>query len=144
MCNIIFHFRGHVVRLCGNFSILSAPRSLQFWHLRASLILVRVEETRHAYGSHWENQVKNSMCQVFGREWEVAMRRYDAVASLWLPNERWIGMYRVFQKELYNDIPNATVWRVLRKLLHLKAYKLSIVQGVERWIVCMPLSVATQ
>jgi hypothetical protein len=47
----------------------------------------------------------------------------------------------VFQKELYNGIPNVTVWRVLRKRLHLKAYKLSIVQDVERWIVCTPLSI---
>jgi hypothetical protein len=30
--------------------------------------------------------------------------------------------YKVFQKELYNVIPNVTVWRVLRKRLHLKAY----------------------
>jgi hypothetical protein len=36
-------------------------------------------------------------------------------------------MYRAFQKELYNGIPNV-VWRVLRKRLHLKACKLSIVQ----------------
>jgi hypothetical protein len=34
--------------------------------------------------------------------------------------------YRVFQKELYNGISNLTVWRVLRKHLHIKAYKLSI------------------
>jgi hypothetical protein len=26
----------------------------------------------------------------------------------------------VFNKEFYNGIPNATVWRVLRKRLHLK------------------------
>jgi hypothetical protein len=44
-------------------------------------------------------------------------------------------------KELYSGIPNVNVWRVLRKLLHLKAYRLSIVQGAERWIVCKPLSV---
>jgi hypothetical protein len=35
--------------------------------------------------------------------------------------------YRVFQKEFYNFIPNITVWWVLRKRLHLKAYKISIV-----------------
>jgi hypothetical protein len=29
------------------------------------------------------------------------------------------------------QFPNVTAWRVLRKSLHLKAYKLSIVQGVE-------------
>jgi hypothetical protein len=29
----------------------------------------------------------------------------------------------------------------VKKRLHLKVYKLSIVQGVERWIVCTPLSV---
>jgi hypothetical protein len=40
--------------------------------------------------------------------------------------------YRVFQKEPYNDIPNVAVWRVLRKRLHLKAYKLSVVQGVRQ------------
>jgi hypothetical protein len=34
-----------------------------------------------------------------------------------------------------------TVWLMLRKYLHLNAYKLSIVQGVERWIACTPLSV---
>jgi hypothetical protein len=38
--------------------------------------------------------------------------------------------YRVFQKELYNGIANFTVWRVLRKRLHLKAFKLYIVQGL--------------
>jgi hypothetical protein len=36
-------------------------------------------------------------------------------------------------KELYNGIPIVTVWRVLRKRLHLKVYKLSIAQGVELW-----------
>jgi hypothetical protein len=49
----------------------------------------------------------------------------------------------VFQKELYNGIPNVTVWRVLRKRLHVKVYKLSIVQHLERWIDCTPLSVKT-
>jgi hypothetical protein len=41
-----------------------------------------------------------------------------------------MGMYRVFQKEIYYStcIPNVTVWRVLRKHLNLKAYKLSVVQ----------------
>jgi hypothetical protein len=34
----------------------------------------------------------------------------------------------VFQKELYNDIPNVSVWRVLQKRLHLQARKLPIVQ----------------
>jgi hypothetical protein len=47
---------------------------------------------------------------------------------------------RVFQKELYISIPNVTVWRVLREYLHLKARKLFIVQDVERWTVCTPLS----
>jgi hypothetical protein len=37
----------------------------------------------------------------------------------------------VFQKKLYNGIPNVTVWEALGKHLHLKAYKPSIVQGVE-------------
>jgi hypothetical protein len=32
----------------------------------------------------------------------------------------------MIKKELYNDITNVTVWRVLPKRLHLKAYKLSI------------------
>jgi hypothetical protein len=39
----------------------------------------------------------------------------------------------VFKKELNNDIPNVTVWKVLRKHLNLKAYKLSIIQGVKMW-----------
>jgi hypothetical protein len=39
-------------------------------------------------------------------------------------------MQGVSKKELYNDIPNVTAWRVLRKRLLLKAHKLSIVQGV--------------
>jgi hypothetical protein len=30
---------------------------------------------------------------------------------------------KVLQKELYNDVPNVSVWRVLRKRLHVKAYK---------------------
>jgi hypothetical protein len=33
----------------------------------------------------------------------------------------------MFQKELYNGIPNVTVWQMLGKRLHLKAYKLPIV-----------------
>jgi hypothetical protein len=36
----------------------------------------------------------------------------------------------MFQKELYNRIPTAAVWRELRKSLHFKERKLSIVQGV--------------
>jgi hypothetical protein len=48
--------------------------------------------------------------------------RYDARKSL---------IYRMFQKEPYNCSPNVTVWLVSRKRLHLKAYKLSIFQGVE-------------
>jgi hypothetical protein len=50
-------------------------------------------------------------------------------------------LYRVFQKYIYNCIPEATVWGMLRKHLHLKKYKLSIVQGIERWIVYMPLCI---
>jgi hypothetical protein len=46
-------------------------------------------------------------------------------------------MKRVFKKELYNGIPNVTVWRVLRRRLHLKVYKVSIVQYLERRIVCV-------
>jgi hypothetical protein len=38
----------------------------------------------------------------------------------------WL-IYRVFQKELYNGIPNVAMWQVLQKGLHLKAYKPSIV-----------------
>jgi hypothetical protein len=55
-----------------------------------------------------------------------------------------IYKYRMFQKELYSGVPNVTVWRVLRKRLHLKVYKLSVVQVIEvleRRIVCMPLSI---
>jgi hypothetical protein len=42
--------------------------------------------------------------------------------------------------ELHNGIPNIAVWRALRKSLHLKVYKLSIIQDVERWRVCTSLS----
>jgi hypothetical protein len=49
--------------------------------------------------------------------------------------------YRAFQEELYNGIPDVTLWRVLRKRLHLKEYKIYIVQSVEQRIVCTPLSV---
>jgi hypothetical protein len=42
-----------------------------------------------------------------------------------------------FQKELYSGIPNVAVWRVLRKYLHLKAYKLSIVQAAETNFDCL-------
>jgi hypothetical protein len=51
-----------------------------------------------------------------------------------------LDLYRVLQKELYSCIQTVTVWRVLRKLLHLKAYKLSIVQHHGWLMVCMPLS----
>jgi hypothetical protein len=46
----------------------------------------------------------------------------------------------VFQIELYNGIPNVAVWQVLRKRLHFKPYKLSIIKGVEQWTDCTPLS----
>jgi hypothetical protein len=39
----------------------------------------------------------------------------------------------VFHKELYNANPNVTVWRVLQKRLHIRAYKLSVVQGVQQF-----------
>jgi hypothetical protein len=38
------------------------------------------------------------------------------------------GNVECFKKSI---VPNVTVWRVLRKCLHLRAYKLSIVQVVE-------------
>jgi hypothetical protein len=41
---------------------------------------------------------------------------------------------RVFQKWLYNGIANATVWRVLRKRLHLKAYKSFIIEHLDQHI----------
>jgi hypothetical protein len=45
------------------------------------------------------------------------------------------SLYRMLQKQLYNGISNITVWRVLRRRLHLEAYKLSIVQHLEpSWI----------
>jgi hypothetical protein len=47
-------------------------------------------------------------------------------------NEKW--KYRELKKKLYNGIPDVTVWRVLQSL-HLKEFKLSIVQRLERWIV---------
>jgi hypothetical protein len=40
-------------------------------------------------------------------------------------------IYSVFKKELYSDIPNVTAWRVLRKRLHLKAYKLSTLSKMD-------------
>jgi hypothetical protein len=42
-------------------------------------------------------------------------------------------------KKLYSDNPNVPLWRVLRKRLHLKAYKLSFVRHLERRIICGPL-----
>jgi hypothetical protein len=38
------------------------------------------------------------------------------------------ALYRGFQKERHNGIPNVAVWRVLRKCLYLMAYNLAIVQ----------------
>jgi hypothetical protein len=51
----------------------------------------------------------------------------------------FIGNVACFKKRL-NGIPNVTVWRVLRECIHLKAYKLSIVKHLGRWIVYTPLS----
>jgi hypothetical protein len=47
----------------------------------------------------------------------------------------------VFHAEFYNGIPNVSVWLVLQKRLYLKAYKLSIVENLERRIVCTPVSI---
>jgi hypothetical protein len=56
-------------------------------------------------------------------------------------NERMDRICRVFLKELYNGNPNVTVWRMLRKRLHLKVHKLFIAQRLERWTVLTSLSV---
>jgi hypothetical protein len=55
--------------------------------------------------------------------------RYLGSVTVWT---EWFRICKMFQKELCNGIPNVPVWRVLRKHLHLKAYKLSIVQHL--WI----------
>jgi hypothetical protein len=39
----------------------------------------------------------------------------------------------MFQKENYNVTPKPAVWRVFRKHLYLKVYKLPIVQHLEGW-----------
>jgi hypothetical protein len=44
----------------------------------------------------------------------------------------WRSMV-MFKKELHNGIPNSNVWRVLWKHLHLKVYKLSIIQHSNIW-----------
>jgi hypothetical protein len=51
----------------------------------------------------------------------------------------------MLQKQLYNGTPNVAVWRVLRKRLHLKVYKLHvyIVQDLEQWKACNTRHTAT-
>jgi hypothetical protein len=46
----------------------------------------------------------------------------------------------MFQKELYNSIPNVTMWWVLWKRLHLNVFKLSIFELVERWLAYLVTS----
>jgi hypothetical protein len=46
----------------------------------------------------------------------------------------------MFQKELYNCIPNVSAWRVLRKCLHLEAYELSIVQHLEHYATSLKVA----
>jgi hypothetical protein len=43
--------------------------------------------------------------------------------------------YGLFQKSFSMVFQMFTVWRVMRKCLHLKTYKLSIAEGVQRCIV---------
>jgi hypothetical protein len=50
----------------------------------------------------------------------------------------WYALCKVFQKGLYNGIPNVAVRRVVRKRLHLKAYKLSIVQRLVKLFLKHP------
>jgi hypothetical protein len=45
------------------------------------------------------------------------------------PAGRALYVQGVLKKEFYNGISNVTVWRVLRKSLHLNGYKLFIVEG---------------
>jgi hypothetical protein len=47
--------------------------------------------------------------------------------SMWLPL-----VLQGVSRNVYSGIPNDTLWRVLRKYLQLKAYKLSIVQQGSR------------
>jgi hypothetical protein len=73
----------------------------------------------------------------------IPIRRSSAILSFDAVQfcSKYRSKYRVFQKELYNSIPNVTIWRVLRKGSHLKAYKLSISERLEWHIVCTPLGV---
>jgi hypothetical protein len=64
-----------------------------------------------------------------GKLWRIWQRSlYTACSFTRLWN---VSKYKVFQKELYDAIPNITVCRVLRKSLHLKAYKLFIIQHID-------------
>jgi hypothetical protein len=57
-----------------------------------------------------------------------------AMQSHWTRLQELIGLLLstgCLKKEFYNGIPNVTVWLMLRKRLQLKAYKLSIFQGVK-------------
>jgi hypothetical protein len=54
---------------------------------------------------------------------------YESVWTCW-PSDIG-GTDRAFQKELYNGIPNVTLWRVLLRA-YLEAHELSLVQAVER------------
>jgi hypothetical protein len=76
------------------------------------------------------------------------------IAHLMLPSGLALGGHQVLLSDehvsLSRDIlseltpygiPNVTVWRMLRKPVHLKAYKPTDVQHLERWIVCVLLSV---
>jgi hypothetical protein len=69
--------------------------------------------------------------------WRVDLEEIGREGAVWLRTGTsgeilcQHGIYSVFHKELYHGIPNFTVWRVLRKRLHIKSYKLSIVQVLE-------------
>jgi hypothetical protein len=71
------------------------------------------------------------------KHWQTAQRQNqesESEITMWDRMQMYNNMKnKVFQKERYNDIPNVTVWRVLRKLLCLKACKLSTFQHIERY-----------
>jgi hypothetical protein len=88
---IAFHCLGRAIRcLRGNFWILTAPRSLEFWSLRAVI--------KFSSGTEDQTRLQESVKKLgqklvmFSCEWELCKRHYD-VASFRLPCERWNGIY---------------------------------------------------
>jgi hypothetical protein len=78
-------------------------------------------------GIHAEQITAEYLSESTSKQWnlswwaQIKMLTENGLYCIWMHGKIYhcSHIYRMFQKELYNGIPNVFVWRVLQKRLHL-------------------------